>query len=45
MSALLARKLEALLGISAEFWLQLQNRYDLTIIKNSRAESKAKCLI
>jgi HTH-type transcriptional regulator/antitoxin HigA len=45
MSALLALKLEGLLGISAEFWLQLQNRYDLTIIKNSRAASKAKCLI
>jgi addiction module HigA family antidote len=36
ISASLALKLEDLLGISAETWLTLQNRYDLTMIKNEK---------
>ena len=35
-SASLALKLEALLEIPAETWLTLQNRYDITIIKNEK---------
>jgi HTH-type transcriptional regulator/antitoxin HigA len=37
ISASLALKLEDLLGISAETWLTLQNRYDLTMIKKKLA--------
>jgi antitoxin HigA-1 len=36
ISASLSLKLEDLLGISAETWLGLQNRYDLTVIKNEK---------
>ncbi len=36
ISASLALKLEDLLRISAETWLTLQNRYDLTMIKNEK---------
>jgi HTH-type transcriptional regulator/antitoxin HigA len=36
MSASLALKLEDLLGIPAETWLTLQNRYDLTLIRNEK---------
>ena len=33
ISAILALKLEDLLGISAEYWLRLQTRYDLSMAK------------
>ncbi len=39
ISASLALKLEDLLGISAETWLTLQNRFDLTMIKNEKLAS------
>jgi addiction module HigA family antidote len=39
ISPSLALKLEEFLGISAETWLTLQNRYDLTVIKNERLAS------
>jgi plasmid maintenance system antidote protein VapI len=32
--------LEELLGISAEFWLNLQNRYEITILRNKRKKDK-----
>lgn len=36
ITAALALKLEDLLGISAEFWLNLQNRYEITTLRNER---------
>ena len=36
ITAVLALKLEELLGISAEFWLNLQNRYEITILRNEK---------
>jgi addiction module HigA family antidote len=36
ISASLALNLEELLEIPAETWLTLQNRYDLTVLKNER---------
>lgn len=38
MSAALAVKLEDYLGISAEFWLTLQNRHDITLIRQMKYE-------
>ncbi|WP_217603471.1 HigA family addiction module antitoxin [Chitinophaga sp. GbtcB8] len=35
-TAVLAIKLEEVLDIDAEFWLQLQNEYDLTIERNKK---------
>jgi HTH-type transcriptional regulator/antitoxin HigA len=40
ITAGLALKLEDLLGISAEFWLNLQNSYEITILRNQRKKSK-----
>ena len=40
INALLALKLEKELGIDAEYWLRLQNRYELTLAKNSLASAK-----
>ena len=40
ITAVLALKLEELLGISAEFWLNLQNRYEITILRNLRNKRK-----
>lgn len=39
ISADLALNLENLLGISAEFWLNLQTRHDLTLVRNRRLET------
>lgn len=35
INAQLAIKLENVLGIEAEFWLRLQMRYELTVVRNS----------
>ncbi len=40
INALLALKLEKELGIDAEYWLRLRNRYELTLAKNSLTSVK-----
>lgn len=40
ITAALALKLEDLLGISAEFWLNLQSRYEITVLRNERKKEK-----
>jgi HTH-type transcriptional regulator/antitoxin HigA len=36
ITAAVALKLEDLLGIPAEFWLNLQSRYEITTLRNER---------
>lgn len=41
INAEMALKIEQAIGISAEFWLRVQNRHDLTIVRNKHEENSA----
>ncbi len=42
LTPILALKLEAALGINAEFWMKLQSQYDINLIRNSYKKTVAK---